>query len=360
MTNTKKLLTASSLLALVLGIFTLPINLPYSIPTTGLVMPVSEWTISRIQNGNLVSILKDNRTGRLSQYSSSVFQRGNQSNFQLNTALYHHVYLHKGDTVATMYSNQDEEELTRLQGELSVQKAQLAWYRSGQKAADVEINNRRIDIAQQELAAQRPVAARSQALFQDSLISRQDYENAVNKLRVLELNLKMAEANFKSATTGDKPERVQVVITQIQSLQRQIQQIQHNLNDLTLIAPVSGTILLKQAAATPMEEVLLSVADNSSFVVVMPVEYAEKPFLQPRQTVKIAVPGTTQLTFGKIITIDNTVQLVDGRQAFFITALIEQNDLPLLPGMLVRATVESPPIALLEHLGRTVDLFRKY
>jgi predicted thioesterase len=319
-----------------------------------MVLPVSEWTLSRAQNGNLISALKDNRTGRLSAFSASVFQRGYQANFQLNPKIYHQSSLSKGDTIASMYSNQDLEQLVELQGELAVQKAELQLDSSGKKTADVEEVTSQAAVAQQELAAQRLLTERTKALYQDSLTSLQEYELAVNKLRIRELNVKLLDATYKSATTGSKPEQLQVVRTRINSLQRQIQHIKNGLRDLTLVAPVSGTVLLEKAAVNPTEEVLVAVADNSAYVLLLPVSYLEKDYVQLHQKVEISITGTTQTAIGKIIGIDNTVQIVDGRQAFFVTALVEEKDAPLVPGMLVRTAVACQPLALKDHLARSI------
>ncbi|GAB2475890.1 hypothetical protein GCM10011375_22420 [Hymenobacter qilianensis] len=323
-------------------------------------MPVSEWTLSRAQNGNLISTLKDNRTGKLSAFSVSVFQRGDQANFQLNPQIYHLPRLSQGDTVANMYSNQDQERLVQLQGELAVQQAELQLVNSGQKSADVEGVAQQLALGQQELATQRQLTARAHALHQDSLLSRQEYELAVNMLRVRELNVSMIEAGLKSAKTGGKPEQIHVIRTRITSLQQQIQHIQQSLKELTVVSPVSGTVLLRKASINPTEEVLVSVADNSAFVVLLPVNYIERNYVNVGQPLEVAVTGTTHTALGHIIGIDNTVQIVDGRQAFFVTAVIDNQQTPLVPGMVVRTTISCAPLSIAGHVARTMESLVRY
>ena len=147
-----------------------------------------------------------------------------------------------------------------------------------------------------------------------------------------------------------------MVRSRISSLQQQIKQIKNGLKDLTLVAPVSGTILLRTTSVNPTEEVLLSVADNSAYVVLLPVSYLEREYVQLNQTVEIAITGTTQMASGRIVGIDNTVQLVDGHQAFFVTALVEEKHVPLVPGMIARTTVVCQPVPLKEHLRRAIML----
>ena len=175
-----RLFAVGTALILVMAVKISPSDLPYNIYTSSLVMPRSEWTLSRAQNGNLISSLKDNRTNNLRAFSASVFQRGYQANFQLNPNVYHRTQMNRGDTVATMYSNQDEERLIQLQGELDVQQAELQASNSGQKAADVAGTANQIALARQELAAQRTLTQRTKALYNDSLVSPQEYQTDIN------------------------------------------------------------------------------------------------------------------------------------------------------------------------------------
>ncbi|TGE22359.1 hypothetical protein E5K00_19140 [Hymenobacter aquaticus] len=327
-------------------------TLPYTVETSGLIMPVSEWTLSRAANGNLVSALKDNRTGKLTALSASVFQRGTQANFHLHPRLYRQATLAKGDTVGSLFSNQDHEQLVQLQGQLAEQQAELRLVETGQKPADVESTASQVALARQELAAQRLLTQRTQALYHDSLASRQEYEAALNQLRVRELTVQLTGANLRSASTGGRPEQRQVIRARIRALRQQIQQINHSLQDRTLVAPVAGTLLLQYASANPTEEVLVAVADNSAYVALLPVAYTEKEYVRVGQGIEADITGTTHTTQGTIIGLDNTVQMVDGRQAFFVTALLPEKSLPLVPGMVVRTRVFCQPLSVQGYVAR--------
>jgi hypothetical protein len=348
---------AGSVSLFFLVVWLVPIEIPYTISTSGVVLPVNEWTLSRTQGGNLVSSLKDNRTGKLKSYSVSVFQRGDEATFLLNPRVYRQLYLSKGDTVATMYSNKDEERLVQLQGELAIQQSELRFFSTGQKSADVQGVANRTALAKQQLETQRRLTERTIALYKDSLASSQEYELAINQLRVRELDVKTAEAGYQSATTGAKPEQIHLAQAKIKSLEQQIQQIKDGLKDLTLIAPMSGAVTQKKEYVNPAEELLLSVADTAAFVVLLPVDYLEKDYVDLGQTVEIAIKGTTRYSFGKIIGIDNTAQIVDGRQAFFITALFEEKNLPVIPGMFLKTTVRCQPVTIGQYVARSVNLF---
>jgi hypothetical protein len=353
-----RLLVAGLVSIILIAVFLIPTKIPYNISTAGVVMPVKEWSLSRTQGGDLVSTLKDNRTGKLSAFSISVFQRGNEARFQLNPIVYHLPYLREGDTIATMYSNKDEERLVNLQGDLEVQHSELRFHNSGQKTYDVEAIANRIAVAKQELETQRSITTRTEALYKDSLISRQQYELALNLLRVRELDVKTAEANYASAKSGGKPEQIQLVQARINAIEQQIEQIRNGMKNQTLIAPIGGAVIHKKAPiAQSSEDLLLSIADTSAFVVVLPVEYIEKEYVEPGQEVEMAIQGTTHIATGKIISIDNTVQIVDGRQALFVTAVCDEKNLPLVPGMILKTNVLCQPITISQYAARIVGLF---
>lgn len=336
----------------------IPFDIPYNIQTAGMVMPIREWTLSKTQAGNLVTSLKDNSTGKLSSYSVSTFQRGNEASFDLNPLVYRLPYLNKGDTIATMYSNKDEERLVALNGDLEVQNSELRLHSAGQKVSDLQTVENKIALAKQELATQRGITARTEALYKDSLVSRQQYELAMNHLRVRELEVKTAEAMYSSARTGDKPEELALVQARINSIRQQIDQIKRGMLDQTLLSPIAGAVVhKKQQMFNDSENLLLTIADTAAYVVLLPVEYIEKDYVEIGRPVEVAIKGTTRRSVGKIIGIDNTVQIVDGRQAFFVTAIFEEKNLPLVPGMILKTIVIGEPVPLSQHLARAFNLF---
>lgn len=348
-----KLMASGIATALIIAMLFLPFEFAYNIHSVGLVTPMKEWILSRGQDGNLISTLKDNSIGKLSSYSVTTFQRGYEARLFLNPNLYHYSRICKGDTIATMFSNKDEEQLVQLQGELNILNSELHLYTSGQKAEDVQGVFQRVALARQELEMQRKMTHRSVSLFKDSLISTQEYETALNTLRTRELEVKIAESTYNSVATGGKPEQIQFISAKIESIKQQILQIKNGLRDFILVSPISGVAVQKKNTYQT-EEVLVAVADTSANVILFPVSYEEKNYLAIGQAIEVAITGTFQKCRGTIIGIDNTVQIVDGRQAFFVTAILKEKNLPIVSGTLLKTTVLGEPLTVTKYIARAV------
>jgi hypothetical protein len=343
-----------------IGFQQMPLEFPYNIQSQGQIVPIREWTLSRASNGDLKSSFKDNRTGKLSSFGVTAFQRGNEARFSIHSQVYEKSYIRKGDTIATMYSNKDEELLVQLQGELQVQHSEILLNKAGAKEEDVRGFSDRLNLAKQALALQQKLTDRTQDLYQDSLVSLQEYEIALNLLRTRELEVKIAESSYESVSTGGKPAQIDFIEAKNEAVRQQIRQIKNGLRDLTLVAPLSGVTIKKKENNLLSEEVLLSVADQSAYIIFFPVQFVEKDYVAPGQSVKISLTGTTRQCMGKIIGIDNTTQIIDGRQAFFATALIEEKDLPVVSNTFLRVTVMGDRIPVGQLVARGIKSLMVY
>jgi hypothetical protein len=347
----KLLLTGTA--PLLIGLFLITqAEFTYNIDSVGVIAPLREWTLARAQDGNLVSSLRDNRTGKLNSYAVTAFQRGNEARFALNPRLYAHPLVRKGDTIATMYTNQFEERLVQLQGELSVEESELRLYSTGQKTEDVQGVASKMALAQEEVETQRRVTQRITELYRDSLVAPQEYEAALNKLRTRELEVQILKSAWQSASTGGKPEQLRFVAAKTDAIKKQIAQIKNGLKDFALLAPITGLAVQKKQAGALSEEILISIADTSGYVLQFPVSYASKQHIYPGQEVEVAVTGTMQKCRGKVTGIDNTAQIVDGQQAFFITAVLPGTRLPVVPGAFLRTTVLGQSLSAGQYVAR--------
>jgi hypothetical protein len=346
-------LTFSGIL-LLSTLYLFPFTFPYTVPTRGMVLAVNEWTLSRTSNGYLVSTLKDNKYGRLNSYSITEFQRGDVAEFVLNPKLYQNASIGKGDTLGVLYSNEEERRLLQLQDELQVAMASLQMYNTGRKPEQVLKAEEQVKLARQEFVIHQKLLERQRTLYQDSMIAVQDFELAENEFAVKQLQLNIAETQYQNVITGEKPEQIQMIRTKINLLKGQIAKVEDRLSRFTLIAPISG-MEVKKKGKSLNEDILLQIADTSAYVVVLPVDYSESSYLEPGQTVRFRVKSGPPVE-GEIIAIDNTIQLVDGRQAIFITALLENSRVKLLPGTFLEATIVGEPVTPLQYFARVTKL----
>ncbi|MGV3642107.1 MAG: HlyD family efflux transporter periplasmic adaptor subunit [Adhaeribacter sp.] len=330
------------------------VEVPYFISSQGQLLPIREWTLSGAQTGDLKSSFKDNRTGKLTSYAVSAFQRGNEARLSLHPRVYDQARIGQGDTIATIFTNKDEELLVQLQGELQVHQSEMLLNKAGEKAEDVRGFANRLALAREALALQQKITSRTEALYRDSLVSLQEFETAQNLLRSRQLEVQIAQSSLESVTTGSKPAQLDFIQAKNEATRQKIRQIREGLRDFVLLAPLSGVVVKKKDSNVLSDDVLLSVADQSAYVIFFPVPYAEKDYVQTGQAVRVSLTGTTRQCLGKVIGIDNTTQIVDGRQAFFVTALIEEQNLPVVSNTFLRVTVIGQPVTPRHYLARGV------
>lgn len=331
----------------------LPIKLDYNIHTQGLVTPAKEWTLATNSEGNLLSTSRNNVEGTVSSYNVTEFQRGDVVEFKLNEKVIKNKAVKKGDTIGIISSNEAQRKLIQLQGDFEILKAELTFYTTGQKPEDVDKAKIRLDLATQEVETQHKLMERSESLYNDSVISDENYELELNELRVKQIRQSIAEAQYMSVITGDKPERAALITTKIRALSQQIEQIEARINYFTLTAPFDGIVLTHRGRQD--ENIIINIADTSAFAVLAPLEVSERRFINQDHNVILKGSFGSSKLVGKIANIDNVIQMVDYKQAIFATAVFNNNQ-SLTPGAIAQVEIQSERITPLAYLSRILDL----
>lgn len=306
-----------SLIVIILVAVSTQVKVTYSVKGKGMFMSKTEFTLIRTLEGNLVSTLKDNIYNTTFNYDVTEFQRGDVVEFRLNENIVGKRFISEGDTLGFISSNEEQRNLIQLKGQLEVLWAQLEFHTTGQKPEDVLVATEQRDLANQELETQHKLMARTRTLIKDGVISEQEFEIEENRLKVKELEAKIAEANYLSVTTGEKPEQEKLIRAQIEALSWQISQIESRLNYFTITAPFSGRIQFPRSSGSGSR--ILTISDTAQTVGVVPVLLSDYNFIiEGGEAWFLGHEGT-------IAVVDDVVKLVDNRQAFFVTAVWPYN-----------------------------------
>lgn len=289
------------------------VRVTYSVTGKGKFMPENEYTLIRTVEGNLISSIKNNRHNTTSDFDVTEFQRGDVVGFKLNEEIVNNRYVTKGDTLGFISSNEEQRNLIQLKGELEVLRAQLEFHTTGQKPEDVLVAAEQRDLANQQLETQRKLMERTRNLIRDGVISDQEFEIEENVLKVRELEAKIAEANYLSVSTGEKPEQEKLVRAQIEALIWQIDQIESRLEYFTITAPFSGRVNFPRL--TLVEGEILTISDTSKVVGIIPV------LLSEIHHVNKGGEAWYSGYEGKVVAVEEEVNLIDFKQAFFVTAV---------------------------------------
>jgi hypothetical protein len=319
------------------------IKVPYTIKSRALFMPASEFNLVRTADGNLISSFKDNVRGVVKSYGVTEFQRGDVVQFLLNPKISNQKYVNAGDTIGWIVSNEEQRNLIQLKGELNIMKAELEFFTTGQKPEDIQTAKEQWELAKEQLDIQKKLLKRSTTLFGDSVIPQQEYDIELNKLKVKEIEVGIAEARYLSITTGEKKEQGRLVSARISNLESQIKQVSERLAYFTFTTPMSGMILLQRE--NEIGENVIAIGDTAHWVGVIPVQLKEREFIKLSDTI------TYKKFKGQIVGIDNSVKVLDRKQAFYVTGLwpFEEN---ILPGTMAEVDIKCPKVTIKDYFLR--------
>lgn len=321
------------------------VNLDYTIESRVLFMPASTFSLSSNVEGKLITSLSDNINGTVKNHGVTEFERGDVIQFELSDKVTSQKYLQKGDTLGWLFSNEAQTELISLKGEIAILKAELQFYKTGQKPEDVTTAQEQLALSKQQLSIQQKLTKRSESLFKDSVISTQEYDIELNNLKVKEVEVSIAEANYASITTGAKVEQENLIKAKIANLEAQLKQTMARLAYFTFVTPFSGMVLNKHVPDTG--QCVVSVADISQMIGIVPVQLKERSYL------KIGDNVNCYKWQGQIINMDNSISIIDRKQAFYITVLWKYNE-KILPGSLHPVKIVCDKISLYEYLTRAL------
>jgi prefoldin subunit 5 len=334
------------------------INLTYTISSKGILYPAHEWILYRTADGNLINSLKDNSTNSILQYSVTEFQRGDLGSFKILPEVFTRGTVDKGDTIAYLGSFNERIRYVELQGELNMQKRLLSVYSTGEKPDDIRIATERINLARQEYETQKRITERNSILFEKAFIPEEEYEISLNELNIKRQNYIIAESEYSALTSGAKQEQLDYIKATIESLENQIEQIREFMNEFTITSPINGLISKKQGRdIDAIYETVFRVTDSERYILIVPVDVYNLPFIDIGHKIYFSSALDNKVIESVIINIDNSVQMLNGRQNIYITALLEPGEAvySLYPNMLVDVTIPSDKITIRQYLARLVN-----
>ncbi len=347
-----KIIIWGAILLMIVLFLSLPIEIPYSINTSGKILPVKEMLFIKGADGTLVMEMKDNVRGISTNYSAFQFIRGDAIQFSFNKNISNGSAVAVNDTIAFLYSNELERELIDLRGEIKVAKANLAVLETGEKKSIVDQSAKQVEYNKRQSAEQKRILKNLEELYKKNLASQEEYEIAKSLSDLYEINIGIAEAQLQSVQTGVKKEEIDLLKSQIKALQEEADALSKRFNDYTIVSQINGIVNNPYKLDT-----LLVVSDTTEFVVLIPVLWEERENLSINQTIQIDVPMQGKIDDVAIAEIDNAVHLINNGQVFIITAKIPQGHAGLLPGLIVASKIECRPLSPLDYLKRILKSF---
>lgn len=317
---------------IILAALLLPLEVAVKINTGGRIVPKSDYRI--------IASLPDAFTLEENHYLSAkgngkqsfIFDRGDVVGLKLNDIISQNNNVQRNDSIGVIESEQLELMLVQKKGELKQKKALLKSYKSGEKESVIKAARKQLELNKTRAENQRKIFKRTRELYQSNLISKQEFERVKNLLETYELEVEIAKTNFKRVTTGQKPEMIDFVKSEIKTLQNELNRLKTKQKEYHLNSPITGQTFINYNSDT-----LLTIEDRSVLGVVFPVPLERMNDLKVGQEVKVQSIGLNSKSSGEVIKIEDKIHNINNQQVLVVTALLEDNNMPT--GMSVKCQV---------------------
>lgn len=313
--------------------------------------PAARWTLSEIRPGSFESRAIDLIENRLIHYRLYQFDRSSFMDLQFpdleegETA-----FGEEGQVVARISDSSLALALTEKQRELNEARAALTSLRGSAKPEEIERARVNRSLAQSDLETFRARYPRQQQMFQDGIISRDDWQEVEGEYRLKQLNLELAEADLKVLTTGSRPEDIATARTAVQGLEKELATLETMDQAQEIRCPVSGRLTLGGE-----ENSILSAAAMDTMVVRILLPQHLGPFPRIGQKYQAHVPGVGQVE-GQVIRVDRRALQTAAGTFLTVFGVAANPDGVMEEGMQGQATICCGKSNLLECL--IGDLYR--
>ncbi len=323
------------------------------------IQPKKKWSLRTDLEGNFYGELENFQSGAIEQSTSYRFERGDIVKLKLRHGLTNNDELRAGDTVGWLYSRLVDERITQLENLLIVQKQLLNTSATGEKTEIIENLRQKMLLAEQQYDFARKNYLRSEALFNDSVITASEFELAETAFLTATTNIDIAKSEYGIASTGAKPEEINLIKEQILAYENEINFLLDTKTNYLLTTPITGKISFTHYIPEQLE--YLTVTDTSDYILYIPVKALYKPYLQNNMHVEIDMPGSKERFQASVFDIsdkvDNVITNSIVYQVVFMKAKVLNSSPLITTGSSVRSTLYGDKITLREYIKRTIDIY---
>ncbi len=329
----KRNIILGAIIIIIIVLLLFPIHIPFSISVTGKIVPGQQWLVARQADGSIISSVYNYSQNITENYAAYQVDRGDVFHFKSMPELKESNSITAGDTIGYIFSNMFYQELNRLEGALEVARANLEVVSSGEQETILNEARDRLLLAQERAEVQNEILKRQTRLFQDSLISREEYEITRGMTRISDLEAQVAQAQLFTVEIGEKPEITTRAKIQIIAVENELRTLHSRLSDYTLRAPLSGEI---NKVISP--DTLLLVSDETRLVI-MPIAWQYLNDVDTNLTFTIETNYARETSQGSIISKSDFMNMISGQQVFIALGLIDENSGNLPLNMMVECSL---------------------
>lgn len=340
----KNILILLAILLVLLLVVILPINLTPTIVSNGKLLPSKEWIISKGLEGLIYTTLVDNISGFNEEYSITQFDRGDLVKFNLSKNIKPGNNISVNDTIGFIYSSLNEQEIATLKGELGSAKASLNVGISGEKESLIELEKKNLDYAKKQVEEQSKYFERQKKLFEKQLITQDEYETEHARLELYKININIAEQRLNSVLSGTKKEEIQLINSQINSIENQISVLQKKSSNYVLISPIDGKV-----SSTYSKDTLLIINNVSNYTVLIPIKLNMSSSFNIGNEIEIESRNGEKI-ISRIDAIDKTVNLIGIEQYIIIKTSFKCEPNMFFNNEIVECDISGNKVNLIEYI----------
>lgn len=254
----------------------------------------------------------------------------------------------KGAVIARLADRDVRAELRQVAAELEEKAARLRMLKAGPRAEEVELAKTLVAKAEERIKYARVLLEMHQALVEERLISKAEFEETKESVSVRGKELQEANDRLKVLLAGSRPEEIEALDAEIHRLNAQQRYLQEQLNLLTVTSPVAGVITtrkLKEKLGQLVKKGDLVAEVHELNTVTAEIAISEKDISEVRlgQPVILKARAHPQISFSGVVTAIAPIATPpeDWRQprTVLVITQLDNSSLLLRPAMSGRAKI---------------------
>jgi HlyD family secretion protein len=153
--------------------------------------------------------------------------------------------VHKGDIIAQLDPGPNQDQVNLAKAQLASAGANLSKMQNGNRPEEIEQSRAQLELSKANLTNAELVFKRQNELAKTSVISKQDYDNAVAGRDINRAQVAATQASYDLMRAGFRSEDIAAARAQVDNARANLENAERNLSDCNLLAPSDGTIVTR-------------------------------------------------------------------------------------------------------------------
>jgi len=168
----------------------------------------------------------------------------------------------KDDLLGEIESTEFAADFARASATLELNRARLKELEAGNRPEEIEQARADLAEAEAQLAQLEAEYARAKTLINSNVITKQDFEVIESRFQALQRRIQRLKLAVKLSEDGPRVERVESARAEVKQAEADVAKAKWRLDNCRILAPISGTVLKKNAEEG---NIVNPVAFNGSF-----------------------------------------------------------------------------------------------